>query len=479
MIPFSDLIVVVPGILGSRLVRNDSSGSHVVWDLSIRNLPQLLKALVSGSLELADDDETTADALFNYQLLPGFFGVDDYDSLVGFLRGLTSSHQVVTLPYDWRRSNRVAAEALAAKVGSGLNQLRKSGAADPKAWIVAHSMGGLVARYYCEQLGGDAQTRGIIYIGTPHRGSVNALDVLVNGKGFGPLKLTSALRTMPSLYELLPLFPVLRRGEGEGQALLRIAETFGLDPITGEEVPSLREGEAHPTLDPVPHLDRAMLQDALRFHAAIRIPAEKRDPANSAYVQRVIFNRRQHTMHSARVDRDRLDLFRGYPLMEGGTWREHDARGDGTVPAQSAVPIEWDNTSDGIPNAQKHAGIQGTREAHEAIRNWLWPADVRSFKGAKVSDDDVIVLDVPATLEEGDPLEVTLSAGTPTFATIEVIDASTGRQVRTQKVPVTEQPRTVTFDTVLVGVHKIQVSPSMPTHPAVSDYTYVSEKAGI
>jgi pimeloyl-ACP methyl ester carboxylesterase len=473
MVAFSDLVVVIPGILGSRLVRRDGNRTKVVWDLSIRNLPRLLWAAATGALLFHEDDETIkADSLFSYQLLPGFFGVDDYVSLVGVLRGVASADQVVTLPYDWRRSNRIAADALAMTVGDGLRKLREAGAKDPKAWLVAHSMGGLVARYYCEHLGGAADTRGIISIGTPHRGSMAALDALVNGKKYGPLDLTPFVRSMPAIYELLPLFPMLRTGSGKDLRLLRIAETFGLDPVTGEDLPEPADGDRPPPPDPVPHLNRAMLQDALRFHAAIRVPAESRPPADTGYLQRVIFNRRQHTLHSASALGSGLEMFLSYPVLEGQMWREDDARGDGTVPAQSAVPIEWDNTGDAVPNAQKHTAIQATREAHDTISNWLRPADARGFRGREVSDDDVIVLDLAPVIGQGEPLEVTVSAGRGTFATVEVTNESTGQTI-SQPVAVTDEPRTLTFGELPAGVQKVTARARAVTHPPVSDYTYV------
>jgi pimeloyl-ACP methyl ester carboxylesterase len=473
MVAFSDLIVIVPGILGSRLRRPKAhGGTQVIWDLSIRHLPGLFKAAVTGDLAVRDDDDVVADELFSYQLLPGLFGVDDYDTLVAFLRGMTTPEQVVTHPYDWRLSNRVAAEALERKVGDGLARLRRDGANDPKARIIAHSMGGLVARYYCEALGGAKHTRGIIYVGTPHRGSVNALDGLVNGKKFGPLHLSSALRSMPSLYELLPLFPVLRTGHENTHRLARIAESFGLDPKSGDDLPmpdNAENASAH-----LPHLDRSMLQDALRFHHAIREPVENREASETPYVQHVIFNRRQHTMHSAALDGERLQLFRSYPVNEAGKWREEDARGDGTVPAQAAVPIEWDDTAQGVTNAQKHAGIPATKEAQEAIRNWLWPLDARGFRG-DVPDDQVIVLDVPAVVEPGLPLTVTVSSTRDAFVTIEVIDPSTGQPRISQPAPVTEEPFTMTFGALPAGVYRVVATTKGGTHPPVTDYAYIED----
>jgi pimeloyl-ACP methyl ester carboxylesterase len=37
--------------------------------------------------------------------------------------------------------------------------------------IVAHSLGGLIARYYVQRLGGDAQVRTLVTLGTPHSGT--------------------------------------------------------------------------------------------------------------------------------------------------------------------------------------------------------------------------------------------------------------------------------------------------------------------
>ena len=62
--------------------------------------------------------------------------------------------------------------------------------------------------------GTEGETRAVITVGTPHRGSVRALDALANGKKLGPIDLTKLVRSLPSVYELLPLFPVLREVDG-------------------------------------------------------------------------------------------------------------------------------------------------------------------------------------------------------------------------------------------------------------------------
>ena len=58
-------------------------------------------------------------------------------------------------PYDWRRDNRVAARQLQRFIEDRLHRWRtKTPFKDARAVIVAHSMGGLVARYFLEVLGG-------------------------------------------------------------------------------------------------------------------------------------------------------------------------------------------------------------------------------------------------------------------------------------------------------------------------------------
>ncbi|MEA3191427.1 MAG: hypothetical protein QOD77_2009 [Thermoplasmata archaeon] len=41
----------------------------------------------------------------------------------------------------------------------------------PEVDLVCHSAGGLVARHYVQQMGGDAHVRHVVMLGTPHRGT--------------------------------------------------------------------------------------------------------------------------------------------------------------------------------------------------------------------------------------------------------------------------------------------------------------------
>lgn len=489
MAAFADLVIVIPGILGSRLVRHTRSGKkEVVWDFPVKTLHRVIRSIVGDELVLdpwaqPGEDGIEADDLFSYQLLPGFFGVDDYGALVQALRdaiarnGIEKRHperQVITFPYDWRWSNRYAAEGLARRVHELLPAWReRSGASEAKVWLVAHSMGGLVARYYCEHLGGAGDVRGIVTMGTPHRGSVNALDAIANGKQLGPFNMSNLVRSLPSAYELLPLFPVLKITDERGPRLARLAEEFGFDKVTGASVAS-----SPVTLPPALNAIKPnRLQAALEFHARIRQPAQRRADAGepSPYAQRAIFNRRQPTAQCAELLPTGLGILRQYPqlLGDGSGWGESipDA-GDGTVPQRAAVPIEWRNTSEAIANAQKHTAIQATPEAIDTIVNWLMPDDVTEHRGAGTADNMVVALDCPDVLDEGEELIVTLSSGTPTYAEVDLINLES-KAVLTKPATITDQPTSVGFDKPIEATYQIVVRPTLAGFPVVSDYTLI------
>ena len=81
--------------------------------------------------------------------------------------------------------------------------------------VVAHSMGGLVARYWIGRLGGWQVCDALTTLGTPHRGAPKAADWLVNGATVKGCRLdgaTEVLRSWPSVYELLPTYKAVALG---------------------------------------------------------------------------------------------------------------------------------------------------------------------------------------------------------------------------------------------------------------------------
>ncbi|HEX3706658.1 MAG TPA: alpha/beta fold hydrolase [Mycobacteriales bacterium] len=75
--------------------------------------------------------------------------------------------RVVTMNYRiWTSDVRSAARQLAETVEAICEQTGYE-----RIHVVGHSMGGLVARYYVQRLGGDARVHTVVTLGTPHRGT--------------------------------------------------------------------------------------------------------------------------------------------------------------------------------------------------------------------------------------------------------------------------------------------------------------------
>ncbi|MEU7023167.1 alpha/beta fold hydrolase [Streptomyces sp. NPDC046203] len=102
-------------------------------------------------------------------LLHGF--VDNRSVFVVLRRALARAgrgrDRVESFAYSpFTRDLRTAADALARQVAE---LLARSGHTEVD--LVGHSLGGLIARYYVQHLGGDARVRTLVMLGTPHSGT--------------------------------------------------------------------------------------------------------------------------------------------------------------------------------------------------------------------------------------------------------------------------------------------------------------------
>jgi len=251
--PDRNPVVVIPGILGSRLV-DDESGA-LVWgafgrggvDASAPGGARLLALpMTPGAAlrELTDRvrpdgvlDRTRVDVLgLPFELnayihLLATLGAGGYrDQQLAAAGAVDYGDEHFTcfqFAYDWRRDNAENAQRLHAfllekKAYVEAERRRRYGAGGPpvKFDLVAHSMGGLVARYYLmfgdadlpesgdtpkPTWAGAALVERAVLVGTPNAGSVKSLRQLVDGARFGWYAYDAAvLGTMPSIYELLP-----------------------------------------------------------------------------------------------------------------------------------------------------------------------------------------------------------------------------------------------------------------------------------
>ncbi len=109
--------------------------------------------------------------------------------------------------YDWRLSNFDNAVKL-----RKLIEQRFPNSAQ-RIDIIAHSMGGLIARIYIQTLGGADRVQNLIMLGTPHRGSAEIFARLKDGFEHWPSVLSGGLpeiqRTIlsfPATFQLLPTY---------------------------------------------------------------------------------------------------------------------------------------------------------------------------------------------------------------------------------------------------------------------------------
>ncbi|MFZ5982150.1 MAG: lipase family alpha/beta hydrolase [Patescibacteria group bacterium] len=104
-----------------------------------------------------------------------------YDNLVASLEenGFRKDIDLFEFPYEWRNSNVLTANFLEEKIEAIRNLTRIS-----KVDIVAHSMGGLVAREYIEGENYNHDIDQFVALGTPHNGSPEAYSKWEAGEGF-------------------------------------------------------------------------------------------------------------------------------------------------------------------------------------------------------------------------------------------------------------------------------------------------------
>ncbi len=402
-----DVVVVLPGILGSVLRRDGKD----VWSVSPGAIGRALWSLGGSLNDLAiGDDPWEADDLGDgvvatrllpdVHLVPGLWGIDGYSGIASMITDhfdVEPGRTYVEFPYDWRRDNRVAARLLRRLVDEKLHAQRQVNR-DAKVVLVGHSMGGLVARYFLECLDGWRDTRLLITFGTPHRGSLNAVDFLANGfvKKVGPLKvtdLTTLLRSLTSVYQLLPIFPCVDLGEG----YVRVAELAGA----------------------VPGIDADRATSALTdFHRAIEAGTTAHDAG--AYAIHSVVGITQGTLQSARLTDGRLVVEQHH----GG----QDHGGDGTVPRVSATPVETDDWQPGYQpmySSDRHASLQNADPVQTQLLGILTARPLSGFRAVRG-----VRLEADELLAEGESLVVT---ALPEIANVDLqatlTDLSTGQPV--------------------------------------------------
>jgi triacylglycerol lipase len=142
------------GLVGGRRAARDQG-------YAVRELPPVQRGLVVGDVEAAGTP---------ILLLHGM--VDNGSIFTVLRRGLIRRGfgRVVAVNYSPLTMDvRVAARRLAETVEELVATTGYR-----RVHVIGHSLGGLVARYYVQRLGGDARVHTLVTLGTPHSGTVPA-----------------------------------------------------------------------------------------------------------------------------------------------------------------------------------------------------------------------------------------------------------------------------------------------------------------
>ena len=321
-------VIVIPGILGTKL--ESETTMRPVWgsftygaaDPDTPEGARLVALPMEPGTPLADirDDVIPTTVLDTLALDVGLLRGVELGAYIDILRTLAAGdyrdemlgesgaidygglhYTCFQFPYDWRRDVAEQAAALHDHVLAAL-AAQPVLEDDAKVDIVAHSMGGLVLRYYLRygptpmpedgslpelDWEGAQLVENAILVGTPSAGSVLALEQLVEGVNFAslitPTYRPAVLGTMPAIYQLLPRTRharVIDRATGEAVDLYdpETWKAFGwglADPnetgVLRDLLPDAESDEARRAIA-TDHLTKC-LDAATRLHRALDVPA--------------------------------------------------------------------------------------------------------------------------------------------------------------------------------------------------------------
>lgn len=199
----NDPIIVVPGIMGSRLFMDGRvfTENTRAWDpvVSLNGITKLDDRLkLSNRLYVRPCENQNVNV---YDNIPDST-VDDYGREYGaketykkLVDGLCNAYAIGTnhyrpvyfFSYDWRYSNEDSARKLHAEIQ---NILHETGA--EKVDLVCHSMGGLVASKYYVEYGHYGQVDQIITCGTPYEGAPALINSVMNWDVLGDSVISSS-----------------------------------------------------------------------------------------------------------------------------------------------------------------------------------------------------------------------------------------------------------------------------------------------
>lgn len=225
-------VIIIPGIQGSQLV-NPQTGKRVWFAVKRSKTDDLRLPMKSTNLAQNRDNLVATDIIREIKL-PVLPDVEVYQGLIDSLRERgyaeadwnrpQATDVFYVFPYDWRRDNVESARLLIQKIEAVKRAVRRP---DLKFDIIAHSMGGLVARYAAMYGTADLTPEGgkpvpswagarhinkLLIFGTPNEGAFTAFEALLEGSAIvadRKLPFVDDFRpedilTIPSVFQLMP-----------------------------------------------------------------------------------------------------------------------------------------------------------------------------------------------------------------------------------------------------------------------------------
>jgi len=219
-------VILIHGILGSRLedpVSGREAWPGSTWRLLFHDYHDLALDIdartltpLPGDLRVSGITDRAAGRDFYGEIMRVLSEAGGYQRSRPGEPVAPGAKNYYVFAYDWRRDNVETARALDRFIG----QIRVDhGDPDLRVDLIAHSMGGLAARYYIRYGTEDVlddnefpvnghgaeRVRRAILLGTPNLGSVTAIQTMLQGvkTAFGGVP-AEVVATFPSAYQLLP-----------------------------------------------------------------------------------------------------------------------------------------------------------------------------------------------------------------------------------------------------------------------------------
>lgn len=266
--------------------------------------------------------------------------------------------------YDWRKDNRLAAQALSEFIDrvlrvAGVHEKIVGRSAPRQVVLLGHSMGGLVIKWCATQIVSARKIAKIITIATPFRGSLKAVEALLPGArnlfGFENKKsMRHAARTLPGVYQLLPTWDHAIVDSRSGQEL----QPFNVSSWQKNLVDNLSKRFS-------PHFLSDKLADARAFTRVINKPWPEQ------LVKKVYY---AHGIGSDTWNQVAVDTRRGnfYLFKEA----DSDKHGDGTVHSLSSAQPEITGRKR-VHLDKKHrfrdqlVGQHANMPNHSGLQDWI------------------------------------------------------------------------------------------------------------